>query len=90
LSLRVGMKNTVESSRSDAYWEPLAFELPETSESEPWCPSIDTSLKTPDNIVPRPTVRATADQRSYAAGPRSVVVLGRQVARANDRAVQPS
>jgi glycogen operon protein len=69
----------------NAYWEPLAFELPETAEIEPWCRWIDTSLKTPDEIVPWQTVRAVADQRSYSTGPRSVVVLGRQVPRANDR-----
>jgi glycogen operon protein len=73
-----------------AYWEPLTFELPETAESEPWCRWIDTSLKTPDDIVPWQKVREVADQRWYAAGPRSVVVLGRQVLRANDHAVQSS
>ncbi len=70
----------------NAYWEPLPFELPETTESEPWCRWIDTSLETPEDIVPWQTVRAVADQRSYAAGPRSVVVLARQVARARERA----
>jgi isoamylase len=70
----------------NAYWEPLSFELPETTESEPWCRWIDTSLETPEDIVPWQTVRAVADQRSYAAGPRSVVVLARQVARARERA----
>jgi isoamylase len=68
----------------NAYWEPLSFELPETTESEPWCRWIDTSLKTPEDIVPWQTVRAVADQRSYAGGPRSVVVLARQVARTSD------
>ena len=70
----------------NAYWEPLSFELPEAAEREPWCRWIDTSLKSPDDIVPWQSVRAVADQRSYAAGPRSVVVLGRQVATARGRA----
>jgi isoamylase len=70
----------------NAYWEPLSFELPETTESEPWCRWIDTSLETPEDIVPWQTVRAVADQRSYAAGPRSVVVLARQAARTSDGA----
>jgi isoamylase len=64
----------------NAYWEPLSFELPETTESDPWCRWIDTSLETPEDIVPWQTVPAVADQRSYAAGPRSVVVLARPVA----------
>jgi isoamylase len=70
----------------NAYWEPLSFELPETAGSEPWCRWIDTSLETPEDIVPWQTVRAVADQRSYAAGPRSVVVLAKPVARTSDGA----
>jgi isoamylase len=70
----------------NAYWEPLSFELPETAGSEPWCRWIDTSLETPEDIIPWQTVRAVADQRSYAAGPRSVVVLARPVARTSDGA----
>ena len=70
----------------NAYWEPLSFELPETTESDPWCRWIDTSLETPEDIVPWQTVRAVAHQRSYAAGPRSVVVLARQVASTSDDA----
>jgi isoamylase len=70
----------------NAYWEPLSFELPETTESDPWCRWIDTSLETPEDIVPWQTVRAVADQRSYAAGPRSVVVLARPMARTSDGA----
>jgi isoamylase len=65
----------------NAYWEPLCFELPEAGEREPWCRWIDTSLKTPDDIVPWQAARAVADQRSYAARERSVVVLGRQLSR---------
>jgi isoamylase len=65
----------------NAYWEPLCFELPEAGEREPWCRWIDTSLKTPDDIVPWQAARAVVDQRSYAATERSVVVLGRQLSR---------
>jgi isoamylase len=65
----------------NAYWESLSFELPEAGEREPWCRWIDMSLKTPDDIVRWQAARAVADQRSYAARERSVVVLGRQLSR---------
>jgi glycogen operon protein len=36
----------------NAYWEPLVFELPSLSENRPWRRWIDTSLATPNDIVP--------------------------------------
>jgi isoamylase len=62
----------------NAYWSPLEFELPPADESEPgaWRRWIDTSLETPDDIVPwqmAPPLHGS----SYRAEARSVVVLFR-------------
>jgi len=60
----------------NAYWEPLSFELPPLGESGPgsWRRWIDTSLESPDDIVPWQEAPALADH-AYRAGARSVVVL---------------
>ena len=63
----------------NAYWEPLEFELPALSEGNGWRQWIDTSLKSPDDIVPWEEARAISDPRSYRAAPRSVVVLWRRI-----------
>ncbi len=63
----------------NAYWEPLEFELPPLSEGNGWRQWIDTSLKSPDDIVPWQEARAVLDPRSYRAAPRSVVVLWRPI-----------
>ena len=58
----------------NAYWEPLSFELPQAEGGESWRRWIDTSLETPQDIVPwqeAPDVRVPV----YPVGPRSVVVL---------------
>ncbi len=60
----------------NAYWEPLEFELP-LSEGDGWRQWIDTSLTSPDDIVPWEEARAISDPRSCRAAPRSVVVLWR-------------
>jgi glycogen operon protein len=55
----------------NAYWEPLEFEVPEPAGWKRW---IDTTLDSPNDIVDwqsAPLVR----ERTYLAGPRSVVVL---------------
>jgi glycogen operon protein len=65
---------------TNAYWEALDFELPVDAERESWRRWIDTSLDSPDDIVPWQTAPPVADNRSYRAGPRSVVVLWRRVA----------
>jgi glycogen operon protein len=56
----------------NGYWEQLDFELPE--QTERWRRWIDTSLKPPDDIVEWPAAPTVPD-RTYRAGPRSVVVL---------------
>ena len=58
----------------NAYWEPLVFELPATRNGDRWRCWIDTSLPSPEDIVPWQEARSLAGQ-SYDAGPRSVVVL---------------
>jgi isoamylase len=57
----------------NAYWEALDFELPKP-EGGTWRRWIDTSLDSPDDIVPwhdAPAIPADA----YRAGARSVVLL---------------
>jgi glycogen operon protein len=60
----------------NAYWEPLAFELPPVGEggSSPWRRWIDTALDSPHDIVPWETA-ASVPGNSYRADARSVVVL---------------
>jgi glycogen operon protein len=59
----------------NAYWEPLEFELPAPDNVGQWRRWIDTSLETPNDIVPwreAPTITG----QSYRVGPRSVALLG--------------
>jgi glycogen operon protein len=61
----------------NAYWEPLDFELPAAEGDQTWRRWIDTSLESPDDIVPWQSARAVSDPRVYSAAARSVVVLWR-------------
>jgi len=60
----------------NAYWEPLAFELP----AAPGGPGrgyrrcIDTSLPSPDDIQPWESAR-TVEETRYVVAPRSIVLL---------------
>jgi isoamylase len=60
----------------NAYWQPLEFELPQPGESEKgsWRRWIDTSLESPEDIVPWQEAPSVPDH-TYRAGPRSVIVL---------------
>ena len=60
----------------NAFWEPLQFELPKKPEQEAyrWRRWIDTSLESPNDIVPWEQA-ADIPGEVYEAGPRSVVVL---------------
>jgi len=58
----------------NAYWEPLSFELPPVQSGVSWQRWIDTSLPTPQDIVPWQEAPSIPGQ-TYQAGPRSVVVL---------------
>ena len=59
----------------NAYWEPLEFEIPPPdADGGPWRRIIDTTLDSPDDIrewADAPVVRG----RTYAVGPRSIVLL---------------
>ena len=58
-----------------AHWEPKAFELPRLPPGKSWRRFLDTSLPPGDDALePGAEVPVTSD-RSYAVGPRSVVVL---------------
>jgi isoamylase len=59
----------------NAYWEPLEFELPPRGNNDDtWRRWIDTSLEPPQEILEWPTAPPITE-RTYRAGPRSVVVL---------------
>ena len=59
----------------NAYWDQLEFELPViANDTTPWHRWIDTYLDSPQDIVEWQTAPAILD-RTYRAGPRSVVVL---------------
>jgi len=62
----------------NAFWEPLQFELPNTSTAELWRRWIDTFLDSPKDIVPWEEA-VPMNEKSYRAGPRSVVVLVRSL-----------
>jgi glycogen operon protein len=60
----------------NAYWEPLDFELPwiETGRRASWRRWIDTFQEAPEDIVAWQEAPTIPD-RTYRAGPRSVIVL---------------
>src|SRR5262249_5491760 len=70
---------------TNAFWEPLEFELPMDRQREAWRRWIDTSLDSPDDIVPWQAAAAVGDPRSYRVAARSVVVLWRRLESAGDR-----
>jgi len=76
LSIGLPLQRLVTYFIFNAYWEPLEFELPATSNvhTNPWRRWIDTFLDSPDDIVPWQEAPAFPGA-SYPAGPRSVVVL---------------
>jgi glycogen operon protein len=59
----------------NAYWEPLAFELPrEHADREGWRRCIDTARRSPDDICRWADAPRVA-QTTYTVQPRSVVLL---------------
>jgi glycogen operon protein len=66
----------------NAYWEPLAFELPPVGEGDagPWRRWIDTWLDPPHDIVPWQAAPLLSGQ-TYRAAARSVVVLFGEIRR---------
>jgi glycogen operon protein len=65
----------------NAYWEPLAFELPPAPREgrEGWRRCIDTALASPDDIC-RWKEAPPVESATYAAQPRSVVLVVRALA----------
>jgi glycogen operon protein len=62
----------------NAYWEPLAFELPPVDDGSSWRRCIDTACASPDDINLWPDA-APFGAAVYTAQPRSVVVLARRL-----------
>ena len=58
----------------NAYWEPLAFELPNLGDHRPWRRWIDTGLDSPEDILPWSDAPEVAGH-SYPVEPRSVAML---------------
>ncbi|HXK25325.1 MAG TPA: glycogen debranching enzyme, partial [Myxococcota bacterium] len=58
----------------NAYWEPLRFELPARGETGAWQRWLDTSLASPEDIVPWEEAPRVAES-SYLARPRSIAIL---------------
>jgi isoamylase len=76
LTVQVGREKFLLHAIFNAYWEPLAFELPPvvTSAGAGWRRWIDTAQPTPHDIVPWEQAPAFLDS-IYPAAARSVVVL---------------
>jgi glycogen operon protein len=62
----------------NAYWEPLAFELPAAPAAWSWRRRIDTALASPDDILPWEDAPGVAGT-TYVAQPRSIVLLERRL-----------
>ena len=60
----------------NAYWEPLTFELPPSSEGRRrrWRRILDTALEAPNDILPWASA-PSVPRSTYAVQPRSVVLL---------------
>ena len=59
---------------ANAFWEPLTFELPSLLGRE-WYLFVDTMREPPLDILALDHEERLRDQKSYALGPRSIVVL---------------
>jgi glycogen operon protein len=68
----------------NAYWEPLNFDLPSPAGGAAtlWCRWIDTSLESPQDIVPWRTAPSLFDH-TYRAAARSVVLLFAEIGGGN-------
>lgn len=80
LQVRLKKEGIVVYFIFNSYWEPLEFELPPTEKDAAkgreyrWRRWIDTFLESPQEIVPWQEAPLLT-QRTYQAGPRSVVIL---------------
>ena len=71
---------------ANAFWETLDFEVPDELGREPWRRWIDTSLDSPDDIIPWQAAPPLRHAAGYRVGPRSVVVLWRRLWNEDDGA----
>jgi glycogen operon protein len=71
----------------NAYWEPLAFELPPVpgESRQTWRRCIDTAAASPEDIYPWDKAPAVA-QEIYVVRPRSLVLLALPLQAASDGA----
>ena len=71
----------------NAYWEALTFELPPVPAGglQAWRRCVDTALQSPDDILPLEQAPIVASA-TYAAQPRSVIVLALGLERAGQAA----
>ena len=60
---------------ANAHWEPRAFELPRLPPGRSWRRFLDTSLPPGEDALEPGSEAPLPSERSYAVGPRSVVVL---------------
>jgi glycogen operon protein len=60
---------------ANAHWEAAAFELPRLPPGQSWRRFVDTSLAPGEDALEPGSEAKLASARSYALGPRSVVVL---------------
>jgi isoamylase len=59
---------------TNAFWEPLTFELPALLDQD-WCRFVDTTREAPLDILEFGHEERLGNQKSHTVGPRSVVVL---------------
>jgi pullulanase/glycogen debranching enzyme len=60
---------------ANAHWLPATFELPRLRGGKAWRRFLDTSLPPGQDALEPGSELALGDGRTYAAGPRSVVIL---------------
>jgi isoamylase len=77
LSAHLAEESAITYLIFNAYWEPLEFELPDGNRG-PWKRWIDTTLDSPNDILPWRDAPPVSGSK-YVAGPRSVVVLHTKV-----------
>jgi len=60
---------------ANAHWEPHPYELPRLAPGKTWRRFVDTQREPPEDAAEPDAEPALDGQRTYAVGPRSVVVL---------------
>ncbi len=76
ITVRVPGSGTLLHLIVNAYWEPLAFEIPPAGDGEPWRRIIDTCRESPADVCDWTSAPAVREGR-YPVQPRSIVLLAR-------------